>query len=158
MQQPISGLIRPIVHVSRSHKPGRMLNMWSARRRSLYLHNIQQTREKNINILSEIRTRGLSNQAAADLRLRPHGNGISWSSYIHLLNPLNAELNPICHLLALLGAHPILHVSRIRVNSGVKGLNVPWKISCTFIHFILWMNILAVTGFKLLLFSYSFMF
>jgi hypothetical protein len=29
-------------------------------------------------------------------------------------NPLNAELNPICHLLALL-AHPIFHVSRIRV-------------------------------------------
>ena len=32
------------------------------------------------------------------------------------LNPLNAELNPICHLLALLGAHPILHINRIRVN------------------------------------------
>jgi len=32
------------------------------------------------------------------------------------VNPLNAELNPICHLLALLGAHHILHVSRIRVN------------------------------------------
>jgi len=32
-------------------------------------------------------------------------------------NPLNAELNPICHLLALLGAHHILHVSRIRVKS-----------------------------------------
>ena len=32
------------------------------------------------------------------------------------VNPLNAQLNPICHLLALLGAHPILHVSRIRVN------------------------------------------
>jgi len=31
-------------------------------------------------------------------------------------NPLNAELNSICHLLALLGAHHILHVSRIRVN------------------------------------------
>jgi hypothetical protein len=30
-------------------------------------------------------------------------------------NPLNAELNPICHLLALLGAHLIFHVSRIRV-------------------------------------------
>jgi hypothetical protein len=29
--------------------------------------------------------------------------------------PLNAELNPICHLLALLGAHHILHISRIRV-------------------------------------------
>jgi len=32
-----------------------------------------------------------------------------------LFNPLNAELNLICHLLALLGAHHILHVSRIRV-------------------------------------------
>jgi len=32
------------------------------------------------------------------------------------ISPLNAELNPICHLLALLGAHPILHVSRVRVN------------------------------------------
>jgi len=31
------------------------------------------------------------------------------------INPLNAELNPICHLLALLGAHHILHVSRVRV-------------------------------------------
>jgi hypothetical protein len=31
-----------------------------------------------------------------------------------LFNPLNAGLNPICHLLALLGAHPILHVSRIK--------------------------------------------
>jgi len=30
-------------------------------------------------------------------------------------NALNAELNPICHLLTLLGAHHNLHVSRIRV-------------------------------------------
>jgi hypothetical protein len=30
-------------------------------------------------------------------------------------NPWNAELNPICHLLALLGAHHILHINRIRV-------------------------------------------
>ena len=29
--------------------------------------------------------------------------------------PLNHELNPVCHLLALLGAHHILHVFRIRV-------------------------------------------
>ena len=28
---------------------------------------------------------------------------------------LNAELNPICHLLALLEAHHILHISRVRV-------------------------------------------
>ena len=32
-----------------------------------------------------------------------------------LLNTLNAELNPICCLLALLGAHHFLHVSRVRV-------------------------------------------
>jgi len=32
-------------------------------------------------------------------------------------NPLNAELNPICHLLALLGAHHIHHVGRIRVKN-----------------------------------------
>jgi hypothetical protein len=35
---------------------------------------------------------------------------------IHVFNPLNTELNPICQLLALLIAHPIFHVSRIRVN------------------------------------------
>ena len=32
------------------------------------------------------------------------------------INPLNAELNPICHLLALLGAHHIFHVSGLRAN------------------------------------------
>ena len=32
-----------------------------------------------------------------------------------MLNPLKLELNPICYLLALLGAHHFLHVSRIRV-------------------------------------------
>jgi len=32
-------------------------------------------------------------------------------------NPLNAELNPICYLLAFLGAHHFLHVNRIRVKS-----------------------------------------
>jgi len=31
------------------------------------------------------------------------------------LKPLNAELNPICHLLALLEAHHIFHVSGLRL-------------------------------------------
>ena len=31
------------------------------------------------------------------------------------INPLKPELNPICYLLVLLGAHHFLHVSRIRV-------------------------------------------
>jgi len=35
------------------------------------------------------------------------------------VNLLNAELNPICHLLVLLGAHHIFQVSRVKVNSKV---------------------------------------
>jgi len=38
-------------------------------------------------------------------------------------NPLNAELNPICNFLALLGAHPIFHVSRIRVKLSSSTVN-----------------------------------
>ena len=34
------------------------------------------------------------------------------------INPLNAELNPIRHLLALVGAHHTVHVSRVRVKPG----------------------------------------
>jgi hypothetical protein len=34
-----------------------------------------------------------------------------------LINPLNAELNPIRHLLALAGAHHFVDVSRIRVSA-----------------------------------------
>ena len=34
-----------------------------------------------------------------------------------VFNPLNTELNPICHLLTLLGVHHFLHVSRIKVKS-----------------------------------------
>jgi len=34
-----------------------------------------------------------------------------------MINYLNAKSNHICHLLALLGAHHILHVSRLRVNT-----------------------------------------
>jgi hypothetical protein len=37
-------------------------------------------------------------------------------NYINSISPLNTELNPIWHLLALLGVHHILCISRIRVN------------------------------------------
>jgi len=47
----------------------------------------------------------------------PSRNEQSTDILSDIVNPLNAELNPICHLLALLGAHHIFHVSRIRVNS-----------------------------------------
>jgi len=42
-----------------------------------------------------------------------------------VINPLNAELNPMCHPLALLGAHHILHVSRIRVNPYMSVGRIP---------------------------------
>ena len=41
--------------------------------------------------------------------------GSSNKNIYQQLNALNPELNPICYLLALLGAHHFLHVSRIRV-------------------------------------------
>ena len=44
------------------------------------------------------------------------GGGLS----VKVFNPFNAKLNPICHLLTLLGAHPILHVSRTRVKVYIR--------------------------------------
>ena len=40
-----------------------------------------------------------------------------YNEFVDCINPLNAELNPICYLLALLGAHYFLYVNRIRVKS-----------------------------------------
>ena len=39
-----------------------------------------------------------------------------------IINPLNVELNPICHLLALLGGATIVVVSRLRVKNNVDAL------------------------------------
>jgi hypothetical protein len=46
--------------------------------------------------------------------LKSYGGG--GGKALPILNPLNAELNPICHLLELLGDRHIFHISRIRVN------------------------------------------
>jgi len=58
-----------------------------------------------------------------------------WSGKLNVcistcINPLNAESNPICYLLALLGAHHFLQVSRIRVNmeSGFVQYRVPLMV------------------------------
>ena len=59
---------------------------------------------------------------AINSRLRLHSCGKLHTHILLLFNPLNAELNPICHMLALLGAHHIFHVSRIRV----KKLRIRW--------------------------------
>ena len=72
------------------------------------------------------------------------------------LNPLNGELNPIRHLLALLGAHHILHVSRIRVNvlyvvriffvkTNLNPLNAELKPICHFLALLEAHHILHVS-------------
>jgi len=61
---------------------------------------------------------------------------------LRLLNPLNTKLNPICHLLALL-AHPILHVSRIRVK-GLLPVSTFFYLSFQFVilHLLIFVCIL----------------
>jgi hypothetical protein len=48
--------------------------------------------------------------------VRVRCSDVVWGWYICCtINPWNTELNPICHLLALLAAHRILHVSSVRI-------------------------------------------
>jgi hypothetical protein len=56
------------------------------------------------------------------------------------INPLNADLNPFCHLLKLLGAHHILHVSRI----GVKFVNARQICRYKNVREELWKTIAAI--------------
>jgi len=51
---------------------------------------------------------------------------------VNLVNPLNPELNPICYLLALLGAHHFLHVSRIRVKL------LTFRLLMSYIYIYIW--------------------
>jgi hypothetical protein len=48
-------------------------------------HNTE-TQETNIHVLSGIRTRDFRNQAAADLRLRPHGHRNRLMAYMLYIN------------------------------------------------------------------------
>ena len=57
-----------------------------------------------------------------------------------VVNPLNAELNPICYLLALLGAHHFLHVSRIRV----KSLTIRLLMSLIYIYIYIYIYMTLV--------------
>ena len=59
-------------------------------------------------------------------------------------NSLNAELNPICHLLTLLGAHHILHVCRVRVKDRTL-IKVALWISTELSGVVLY-NILFIPG------------
>ena len=52
----------------------------------------------------------------------------------HIINPLNAELNPICHLVALLGVHHFFHVSGITVTSLILRLLMLCVCVCVYIY------------------------
>jgi len=76
------------------------------------------------------RSSHVQNRLNVSHRLRVPLTDPSTSQHV-VFNPLNAKLNPIYHLLALLGAHHILHISRIRVkreNSTTKLLK--FEIVC----------------------------
>ena len=49
-----------------------------------------------------------------------------------IVNPLKPELNPICYLLVLLGAHHFLHVSRIRVKL------LTFRLLMSYIYIYIW--------------------
>jgi hypothetical protein len=74
---------------------------WSARRRNLYLH--RTTQQTNIHAPRGIRTRNPSNQAAADLRLRPRCH---WDRRGH---PSYAYNKLYFNILPELGNRTILH-------------------------------------------------
>ena len=56
-------------------------------------------------------------------------------TYDCTINPLNAELNPICYLLALLGVHHFLHVSKITVKS------LTLRLPMSYIHIYIYIYI-----------------
>jgi hypothetical protein len=77
--------------------------------------------------------RSITRTNGRSLRTFQKSNAVSeigghWmENYFHLFNPLNAELNSICHLLALLGGHLIFHVSKIRVKLKIwRKIGVRW--------------------------------
>ena len=64
----------------------------------------------------------------------PPSNASKWQmGFNSAFNPLNAELNPICHLLALLGGATIVVVSRLRVKGlSTFGFSVPFFNQCIY--------------------------
>ena len=73
---------------------------------------------------------------------------LSPSFTLYFLNPLNAELNPIRHLLALVGARHIVHVSRIRVN-------IQFNITSSAPNFLKWRYSGGTFRSRFVYFSYS---
>ena len=125
-----------------THPVGRTpLDEWSARRRDLYLTTDKYPCPRwDSNPRSQQASGHWDRQyTRTDKRLLTHwGRGhlnclnARYRVFINF-NPLNAELNPICYLLALLPYH-FLHVSRIRV----KSLTFRLLMSYIYIYIYIW--------------------
>ena len=58
------------------------------------------------------------------------------AQHISDINPLNVKLNPICHMLTLLGAHHTFYVSGLRVNISIfRSLRLCWWITTSVVLF-----------------------
>ena len=64
-----------------------------------------------------------------------------------VFNPLNAELNPIRHLLALVGARHIDHVSRIRVK--MEERQADRSVVCLEMFSVSWRHVYKLPGWAL---------
>jgi hypothetical protein len=63
------------------------------------------------------------------IKIRSPDNTSKWQmGFNSAFKGLNAELNPICHLLVLLGAHHILHISRIKVKEYMINTTTSYEI------------------------------
>jgi hypothetical protein len=60
-----------------------------------------------------------------------------WRGEKTLVNPLKAELNPIRHLRALVGARHIVHVSSIRVKYQITGPQVDVELRTPLIQIMI---------------------
>jgi hypothetical protein len=81
-----------------------------------YSHTFLIDFSKGLSSLPDILQSTYPNHLVLGCPILPLSLHSIYNNLLYVLNPLNAKLNPICHLLALSGAHPVLHVSRIRVN------------------------------------------
>jgi hypothetical protein len=85
----------------------------------LKMHGTTNHKFKNYNIFRAV-FEPASFRAAS--RRSFQNRHVTIALFIMCFNTLKAELNPICHLPALLGAHSIFHVSRKRVKPTVNVL------------------------------------
>ena len=95
----------------------------SKRHRTEFIHAILRKFQYSLSYTSVLKL--LKIMCITFHRLLLHRNNVPFISF----NALNAKLNPICHFLALIGAHNILHVSRIRVNQNI-GWNLKLYLVC----------------------------